>query len=176
MLAFYLSLLETDEDRALFMTYFNRHEQNMMKIVMKILRNQEMAEDAVQTGWLNLINNFEKFVHISMQEKDGYIVSIMKNAARDIMRRERRLVSLEEWDQPVDFKPVSAQSEVEALIALIRQLPEPHRTALECSAVLEMNNREIAKQEGVSEATISRRLDKARAMLKHYMKKEGYDL
>lgn len=130
MLAFYLSLLETDEDRALFMTYFNRHEQNMMKIVMKILRNQEMAEDAVQTGWLNLINNFEKFVHISMQEKDGYIVSIMKNAARDIMRRERRLVSLEEWDQPVDFKPVSAQSEVEALIALIRQLPEPHRTAL----------------------------------------------
>ena len=55
MLAFYLSLLETDEDRALFEFYFHQHEQSVLKIVMKLLRNQAMAEDAVQNGWVNLI-------------------------------------------------------------------------------------------------------------------------
>ena len=70
MLAFYLSLLETDEDRALFEFYFHQHEQSVLKIVMKLLRNQAMAEDAVQNGWVNLIKNFEKFVQLSMQERD----------------------------------------------------------------------------------------------------------
>ena len=96
MLAFYLSLLETDEDRALFEFYFHQHEQSVLKIVMKLLRNQAMAEDAVQNGWVNLIKNFEKFVQLSMQERDGYIVSIMKNAARNVLRQETRFVGLEE--------------------------------------------------------------------------------
>lgn len=43
MLAFYLSLLETDEDRALFEFYFHQHEQSVLKIVMKLLRNQAMG-------------------------------------------------------------------------------------------------------------------------------------
>ena len=175
MLAFYLSLLETDEDRALFEFYFHQHEQNVLKIVMKILHNQAMAEDAVQSGWENLIKNFEKFVQISVQERDGYIVTIMKNAARNILRQEKRFVSLEEWDQPVNFEPVSARLEKDALIQLIRQLPDPYCSLLERSAVLKMSNREIAKQENVSEATISRRLDRARTMLRTRMKKEGFD-
>lgn len=175
MLAFYLSLLETDEDRALFEFYFHQHEQSVLKIVMKLLRNQAMAEDAVQNGWVNLIKNFEKFVQLSMQERDGYIVSIMKNAARDVLRQETRFVGLEDWNEPIRFEPVSAELEQEALIQLIRQLPDPYCSLLERSAVLNMSNREIAKQEHVSEATISRRLDRARAMLRAHMKKEGFD-
>lgn len=110
-----------------------------------------------------------------MQERDGYIVSIMKNAARDVLRQETRFVSLEDWNEPIRFEPVSAELEQEALIQLIRQLPDPYCSLLERSAVLNMSNREIAKQEHVSEATISRRLDRARAMLRAHMKKEGFD-
>lgn len=176
MLVFYLSLLETEEDRALFETYFLQMEENALKITRRILNSQSLAEDAAQNGWMNLIKNFDRFVNINLQERPAYIVTIMKNAALDVLRKEKRFVSLEEWDGPMEFAPISEETSYRALVEIIKQLPEPHRTLLERSSILNQTNREIARELEVSESTVSRRLDKARALLKERLEMEGFYL
>ena len=174
MLALYLAMLETDAERESFARYYETYRDRAVAIARGILGSDSLAEDAAHNGWINLINKFPEFVQYSPQKQEGYLVSTMKHAAIDLIRKEGRLFSMEAADEPYTQTPISANSDYDALVEMIRQLPEAYRVPMEYSA-LGYTNREIAKALGISDSSVSRRLAKARELILERRKREGYD-
>lgn len=60
MIAVYLAMLETDVDRDKFMKLYESYEKKLFAIALRILENNEKAEDAVQQAWLRIIQHWER--------------------------------------------------------------------------------------------------------------------
>lgn len=89
MIAVYLAMLETDVDRDKFMKLYESYEKKLFAVALRILENNEKAEDAVQQAWLRIIQHWERVSCLEWDLAGGYAVTTVKNAAIDILRQEK---------------------------------------------------------------------------------------
>ena len=172
MLAIYLAMLETPEDQRRFTRLFEAYEKKIYAVVLRILGDPDRAEDAAQQTWLKLVQNWERVSALPWEETEGYVVTVSKNCALDILRSERRTTAFpEDWDPPAQEEH---QEEYDFLVSLIRSLPENYRRILELKLVEEQTNKEIARRLGLKESTVAVRVLRGRAILKERLEKEGY--
>ena len=172
MLAICLAMLETEEDQRRFTRLFEAHEKKIYKMALHILGDPNRAEDAAQQTWLQLVQNWDRISALPWKETEGYVVTVSKNCALDILRAERRTTSFpEDWDPPAREEH---QEEYHYLVSLIRALPENYRRILEMKCVEEQTNREIARRLGIPESTVGVRVMRGRVMLRERLEQEGY--
>lgn len=172
MIAAYLAMLESDEDRNKFMKLYESYEKKLYAVALHILENNEKAEDAVQQAWLRILQHWEQVSCLDWDLAGGYVVTTVKNAAIDILRLEKRVESLPTtWDPPAREE---SKDEYQYLISLIQALPDIYRRILELKYVEENTNREIAKRLKMNEATVATRARRGKMMLKERLDKEGF--
>ena len=129
MLAVLLAALESDTDRQKFIEIYEKYHVQMERTAMRILKEQSDVEDAVQNAFMQMIRHFEKIFEIPCEELPFWIISIVKNEARAILRKNRRTVSLEDWDGFAEhIDDISGYTE---LVDLFTQLPKTYRSVLE---------------------------------------------
>lgn len=89
-----------------------------------------------------------------------------------MLRREKREAELDEseWMPSVP----ADEGGFQALVALIRQLPEEYRRVLELRFVAEWSLAEIAQAMGLTESAVKTRVFRGRKMLLKSLQKEGY--
>ena len=85
-------------DRQKFIEIYEKYHVQMERTAMRILKEQSDVEDAVQNAFMQMIRHFEKIFEIPCEELPFWIISIVKNEARAILRKNSRTVSLEDWD------------------------------------------------------------------------------
>ncbi len=172
MLAICLAMLETEQDQRRFTRLFEAHEKKIYAVALRILGNPDKAEDAAQQTWLKLVQNWDRVSALPWRETEGYVVTVAKNCALDVLRSERKTVAFpEDWDPPAQDE---RQEEYDYLVSLIRSLPENYRRILELKLVEEEPNQEIARRLGLKESTVGVRVMRGRAMLRERLEKEGY--
>ena len=172
MLAIYLAMLETEQDQRRVTRLFEAHEKKIYAVALRILGDPDRAEDAAQQTWLQLIKNWDRVSALPWRETEGYVVTVAKNCALDILRAERKTAAFpEDWDPPAQEE---RQEEYDYLVSLIRSLPENYRRILELKCVEEQTNKEIARRLGMNESTVAVRVMRGRALLKERLEKEGY--
>lgn len=172
MLMIYLSMLGSEEDRERFTLLYEAHEKRLYAVALKILGNPTRAEDAAQQAWLQVLRNWERVSILDWDAAARYLAVTAKNAALDLLKKERWNTSLpEDWDMPA---PQADQGEYERLVALILALPEAYRRVLELKFVEEESNREIARRLGLKESTVSTQIQRGRKLLLDAMEREGY--
>ncbi|WP_290099515.1 sigma-70 family RNA polymerase sigma factor [uncultured Bacteroides sp.] len=171
MLAFFLTMLESDEERQRFVLIYEQYHKRMERVALRILEKQHDAEDAVQNAFLQVIHHFEKISTIPCEELPFWLISIVKNEALMILRKSRNIVPLEDWD---GFeKSISDTSEYMALVELFRQLPETYRAVLEMKILIGYTDKEIASRLGISETAVSSRASRGRSLLRKLVEGEG---
>ena len=117
MIAVYLAMLETDVDRDKFMKLYESYEKKLFAVALRILENNEKAEDAVQQAWLRIIQHWERVSCLEWDLAGGYAVTTVKNAAIDILRQEKRVEPLPAtWDPPAREE---SQDEYQYLVATV---------------------------------------------------------
>ena len=172
MLAMYLSMLETPEDKERFTRLYEAWEKKLYAVALRILRNPSQAEDAVQQTWLHLLRHWERVSALSWDDVGGYAVTAVKNAAIDLLRKEQRAVQFSEtWEAPTCE---NGAEEYDYLVSMIQALPDGYRRILELKCVEEETNREIARRMGLNESTVASRVQRGRAMLWERLKREGF--
>ena len=173
MLAFFLAVLESEADREKFTEIYEQYHGLIEKSAMRILKNQQDAEDAVQNTFVQVIRHFEKVYEIDCKILLFWIISIVKNESLMILRKKKRVMQLEDWDSiTVEAESVSEYSE---LVRLFSKLPETYRAALEMHFLLEYSGKEISQKLGISESAVNTRISRGRALLKEIIEKEGYN-
>ncbi len=174
MLSILLAALESDADKAKFIQIYEQCHEQAEKTAMRILKNQHNAEDAVQNAFMQVIKHFDKACEISCKDLPFWIICIVKNEALMIIRKEKRIISLEDWDGAVG--EVENISNYDELVNLFSRLPTTYRAALEMKFLLEYSGKEIALRLGISESAANTRISRGRTLLKEIVEKEGFCL
>ena len=171
MLSFYLSLLETAEDQQRFQRLYEAYEKRVFAVTLRILDDSVRAEDAAQQTWLSLLKNWERVSTLSREEIGGYIVTVAKNAAIDLIRVDSRTIPFPDtWDMP---DKDGGEDGYAYLVSLIREMPEGYRRIMELKCVEEQSNREIAQRLRMNESTVATRIQRGKAMLREQLEREG---
>ena len=89
MLAFLLATLENNEAKQIFIKIYEQHRPLMERTATRILKEPSDIEDAVQNAFVQIIRHFDKIYEIPREELPFWIISIVKNEARLIIRKHR---------------------------------------------------------------------------------------
>lgn len=154
----------------------------MLRTARRILGDNEVAEDVVQTSFSSVFRSLESFQGRSSLKT--WIYRIVVNEALMELRKQRR-----RNEQPIDeLLPVFdkngcrievdwadfqtpeillQRSEISEVVSKsIGQLPENYRIVLLLRDIEELSSSEVAEVLGLSEANVKVRLHRARAALK----------
>ena len=170
MLAVCLAALESDGDRALFLAYYQKYDRLAHYLAMRILGSQALAEEAVQEAWIRVCENFQKFLSIPCQNRRAWIVIVVENTAKNLLRREKRLSTLA-------FDPVDRRADPDKsgdwLLAMICEMNPVDREILELRLVTGYSNREAAARLGITPDAAGQRYSRAMARLRELLREEG---
>lgn len=172
MLSFYLAILESDQDKALFETLYNKCHKSMEQAAIRILKKQQDAEDAVQNAFVQIIRHFEKLSTIPCEEWKYWTISIVRNEALMLLRKRKDAVPLEDWD---GFESsVDEVTDYKDLVQLFTKLPATYRSVLELKFILGLSDKEIAAKLNISETAVSTRVNRGRKLLQELVIKGGF--
>ena len=178
MLAFYLSLIDGEDNKALFTEFYCRYERKLYAVALSLLKNPALAEEAVSGAFERAARHFETFLKIyqnNCHEIEPWAVTIVKNLSLDILEKEGRSGGLpEDWDAPAP-EDTEGEDAYRRLVGLIRSMPQRYRRVLELKFVCEWSTKEIAHQLGLKEDAVKQRVSRGRELLMEKLKEEGYE-
>lgn len=177
MLQFYLSILETEEERSEFEYLYLTYRSKMYNIALKYLKNPADAEDAVQEAFLRIADKSAKIFQVSQDKKQGYLFSLVRNIAIDMFNKKISHKEVE-YDDKLDSEPDTAiplEDKILGKIAhselldYICSMPAGMKDAIYMKYVHEYSNSEIAEMLGITENALRQRLFAARKLIKEFV-------
>jgi len=182
-LLIYLSLIETEPDKIKFIQIYEQYRYTMLHTAMQILKDQDLAEDAVHNACLKIIEQLNYFSDISCSKTKSLIVIITKNKAIDILRKEQGLsktpfedveYSLHN-DETNPLEAVINEQGYQSLLDAITRLGDTYKTTLQLKYIHDYTNQEIARLLDISLDNVNIRLYRGKKLLKE-MFKEGENI
>lgn len=171
MLNFYLSILNTEEEKTEFERLYHAQKNTMYHIAYSKLQNSHDAEDAVSEAFLRCANNFSRILEIPCNKRGAFLDVIVRNVAIDMFKKNCNAPDdIEDYAFVADKTPDTENMAIgnisrDELVERIREMPEALRDTLSLSAFCDMTNKEIADFLGVSENTVAQRLFRARKVI-----------
>ncbi len=167
-----------------FETLASRHERQVYSLALRILRQEQDAEDVTQQTFLSALENLSGFRGESSFAT--WLLRIATHAALKVIRKRRGLdtVSLEETTHPAEEgaatphpeyiadwrqspEQLVQQNETRQLVeAALADLDEKHRLVFLLRDVEGLSVKETADALGLSEANVKVRLLRARLQLR----------
>lgn len=123
---------------------YKLYEQKMYHVAYCILRDEGLAEDAVQ----------EAFIDIYNQKK-----------------REQELIFFSDENSDFDrSKPEALDEQQQQIREVMDKLPAKYYSVVNCMVVKELSVKETAKELSISEDNVRKRFERAKLLLKTIMK------
>jgi RNA polymerase sigma factor (sigma-70 family) len=163
----------TDAAQRAFLTLlFNKYRGALLRHVGRFAGSREDAADIVQDTYLRVMHrvNLTRFD----AETRSYLFRTATNLARDHFRRQRfrSHAPLEDVpeaalraDQPTPEQVLASNQVTAALRTAILEMPEDARTVFVMARSREISYEEIARQLGVGQRTVERRMADAMGFL-----------
>ncbi|HEX6662699.1 MAG TPA: sigma-70 family RNA polymerase sigma factor [Gaiellaceae bacterium] len=150
-------------DQSALAELYDRFGRVAYGVALRILRDEKLAEDAVQEGFLTAWRNADRFMP-ERAKASTWLLTFVRRRAVDLVRREdrRRADSL-----PADAELPSTDSaeddawlrfERERVQAALKQLPDQQREALELAYYGGFSQSELAERLGQPVGTIKSRM------------------
>lgn len=177
MLAIYLSMLETNEEKNLFEQLYIKHKQDMYAVAYGVLKNKEDAEDAVHQSFLKIADNFSKVSQIPCHELKAYIVIICRNTAINIYRQNQNRAkhSAELFETEIVDESYFENQNYDELLLAIKQLPQMYKDVIYLYFLQEFSAKETASQLEISPELVRQRELRAKKMLKDILERSSHN-
>lgn len=176
MLIYYLSLLETEEEKKKLERIYLEYRQRMKAIALQLLGNDVDAEDALQDSFEKLIRVLDRIQEPVGNETAAFLTVIVKNTCRDHLRRKKVRIAydLEEVDEQMLSDPADMMEHLNAedLWRVIKSLPGIYCDALLLKFYFQLPDRKTAELLGLSAAGLQKRLRRAKNLLYEALEKE----
>lgn len=167
-----------------FNALVDRHQDQAYGIALRMLRQPQAAEDAVQDAFLNAYRGIARYRGGSFR---SWLLRIVMNSCYDAIRRSRRRpsVSLEERagegkGEDVPWEPAEPgpgpeelairKEQQRVLSALLLELPPQQRAVLVLTDVQGLSYEEVSGATGEPLGTVKSRLSRARARLRDLLR------
>ena len=174
MLTFYLNLIDSEDKKDKFESLYLKYRKHMKYIAIKILGDEQLAEDAVHNAFLKILNHLNKFQNIDCQETRNLIVIIIRSVSIDMYRkRKKEFENTDILDKELSVETDFSMIEVDNILKEIDVLPDIYKDILLLKVEYGYKDREIAKLLGIKVDTVSKRLERARKQLKKQLNEGG---
>ncbi len=172
MLLFYLSLIDSAEDRAKVTKIYEQYLDWMLKIAYHYLRNEKDAEDAVNDVFLNIISTNCAIPLSSDNDTKAYLFICIRNSVYRILElnKKHKTVDIDEFfslsSTTNTEDEVIKKSNSEMLRHIINTLPPIYKDVLILYVNFEKTLQEVSEELGIPLKTAETRLRRAKIMLK----------
>lgn len=152
---------------------YELYEQKMFRVALAVLRDEKLAEDAVQDAFLQLIRHKVYFKKADEDDCKRYILAVIKNTSINIYnkrKKENMIVSFSE-----DLETVCADEAADpddrndmgtSCTPLMNSLPEKYYDVVECLVIKDYTVRQTADKLGITEANVRKRYERAKKMMR----------
>ena len=173
-----VALVARSDDSALAELY-DRFGRVAYGLALRILRDENLAEDAVQEGFLAAWRNADRFMP-ERAKASTWLLTLVHRRAVDLVRREDRRRA-EPLPDTVEV-PAEESADEEAWLrferervqAALRQLPDQQREALELAYYGGFTQSELAERLGQPVGTIKSRMFTGLARLRELLAEPGH--
>jgi RNA polymerase sigma factor (sigma-70 family) len=146
-------------------------------LAYRVLRDEALAEDAVQEAFLGLWRSAGSFVP-ERAKASTWVLTLVHRRAVDLVRREqrRRAETLDQSEEPVTESAEDnawLRFERERVQAALAQLPDPQREAIELAYYGGFTQSELAERLGQPIGTIKSRMFSGLARLRELLDDEA---
>ena len=162
MLAIYLQLMDTDEEKDKFTAVYERYRGKMFLAANRILHNHADSEDAVHEAFIYILNNLPKIEAVPSPKTEAYCVIIAQSRALDKYEKLHRQETLQ-IDEELVAKPAEEQSTL--LTEALDRLPLRFKTIIYLRYYIGYKIREIAPMLNMTETAAQRMLTRAKDAL-----------
>ena len=166
-------------DRLAMRVLFSRHQLRLHRFVLRVVRDEAVAEDAVSDTFLDVWRKAGDFEGKS--QVSTWLMSIARFKALSALRRRRESGLDEDWaagiaDEADTPEVISQKLDKGAAIRLcMERLSPEHREVLDLVYYHETSVEEVAQIVGIPEGTVKTRLFHARKKLAELLKAAGID-
>lgn len=174
MLMMCLSLVDTPEEKSKFAQLYDKYRGLMFHCAREILKDDGLAEDAVQEAFIKLTKYLKKINDIECHKTQHFIVIIVESASKDIYRREKkqRAVSWEEIEGSFHFpqmERIEALSELTDVEKGIMEMPATYRQIFRMKYVWGYSNKEIGDILNIRQSALRQRIARGKAILQEIL-------
>lgn len=175
-----LAVLEFEGQRSELSAIYDTYRRRFVGVALKVLRNREDAEDAVQEAFLRIADRPDTFFSLNDKNRLRYLCAVVRNVAVDMLNKGKRLGSVELnenitlHDDPLESLVLNDISHKE-LIGFIGSLPPLQQNVLVLTRLLKLSISETAKTLRISETAVNQRLYLARKAIKQFVEERRRD-
>jgi len=162
-------------ERQLFGVLVGRYKDRGFSLALRILRNREEAEEALQDAFVRAYNGLGSFAGDSAF--GTWFYRILYNVCMTALSRKKKREGLVELDespahdpgaepaQPGDYSGLERQDLVSHVIAALDRLPEKYASIISMFYIQELSYPEIAGVTGMPLGTVKTHLSRGRLLL-----------
>lgn len=169
MLAFYLSLIDNDNDRKLFERIYYAHRKQMLTLAFSILENKDDAEDLVHDVFCNIAEKYIQSLQNIKNEQDmkNYLLKATKNSALNKKRDTKPHISLHESEYMLNKDDLNDNEFLDMIcnnisyqevLSAIRSLDKKYEDVLYLHFVIGMTVPEVAEHLNRNKQTVKKQL------------------
>ncbi|EGD47301.1 RNA polymerase, sigma-24 subunit, ECF subfamily [Ruminiclostridium papyrosolvens DSM 2782] len=180
MLEFFLSVLETEDERNKFTTLYTYYESTMYNVAFSILRDRYLAEDAVHDALLKIINYIPDISDIKCHKTRALIVIIIKSTAIDIYRKRDKQYTNEKTELPEEadtselpLDHIIADESFNELKIKLNKLSKEYLDIIMLKHLYELSNNEISDVLCISGDAVRQRLSRAKKAIRKIIEEEN---
>lgn len=163
----YLQMIESQADKEKFERLYTRYRGLMLHVALRILHDQQDAEDAVHQAFLSILKNLKKISEVNCPETRSYIVIIVERKSIDLLRAGQRIVPFtEDASAGLEVPPPDDHGLADAMA----RLPARYREILLLRFDNGYTTRELAKLLGMSQSSVQKLIWRAKQALRETMK------
>lgn len=145
------------------------YKKLMYKEAYAILSDAHLAEDAVHESFVRVIKNMHKLDLNNCQRTRGYLVSTCRNVSKDIYKKNREFVHMNEYMSNEDAYIIADPQEIamhnitfEEIMKAIKMLDFIYRESFILIRVHGFTIHEVSEKIGISPETLKKRLLRAK--------------
>ena len=175
MLQIYLTLIDTDAEKQKFIIFYEQYRKLMFYIAKEILKDNHLAEDAVQEAFLRIAKNFHKTGTVTSHETKAFAVIITRNVAIDIYNKEKKITKINQYlseSIETETDDFTEKTSYKKLLGYILELPEIYRDVLYLNLVYDYQFNEIANLLGISTENARKRVQRGKKILQEKINEE----
>ena len=151
-----------------FSEIYRRYARDVHLFTLYLSGNSALADDLTAETFVRALCG-PAALHVDTVK--AYLLAIARNLYRDVLDRQRRLMSISELPERADPAPspehaAADRQRLSAVLKAIQRLPEPQREALALSIDEELRYDQIGAILGCSVAAVKVRVHRARLQLR----------
>lgn len=172
MLSLFASI-EDEQSRSKLEDLYTRYSRDMFKVAFRILDDYQLAQDAVQSAFINLIDNIDKIEEINCNRTRAFVVIIVRNIAINLYRKRKKQndMALDDIDEilpdnreTVDENIINEET-FNRIAAIIKELHPTYADVISLKYFYYYSDKEIGKLLNISPENVRIRLHRARQSL-----------